>query len=380
MPELVKKAAEVTSVGVQAGEGWLLTAEILEAHRIGLPERDLRAAVRLPAQPCDRPRHVRQDSPPAPGSQHRFHRLRSRRLGGQPAQPHQADDRRRQEGPPRQVRRGRATARRPLHLRRLDLCSGSNRTLRTSFARDVLVRLSAHPAPADSPQGCPLYGSASVRAMLSSQRLRRVAEPETTGRDGRLSVFRIAYCRRSRHARRPARIRHKAMATPRDHVTRTCSTEPNPKHVESLTQVLRDPAAPQRGTGGFGVEIEHLPVHNSDDTAVTYYESRTAWKRCSTASAPYYDEDKEYWENGRFWSDSPAPASAVSLGTRRPGGDVHRHPAQAGRPRTRCTPRSAAKLDPSPRRTRLPTRQLRLPAQIQLTPTCPSTPRTATRR
>ena len=30
MPELVKKADEVTSVGVQAGEGWLLTAEILE--------------------------------------------------------------------------------------------------------------------------------------------------------------------------------------------------------------------------------------------------------------------------------------------------------------------------------------------------------------
>lgn len=28
MPELVKKADEVTSVGVQAGEGWLLTAEI----------------------------------------------------------------------------------------------------------------------------------------------------------------------------------------------------------------------------------------------------------------------------------------------------------------------------------------------------------------
>ena len=30
MPELVKKADEVTSVGVHAGEGWLLTAEILE--------------------------------------------------------------------------------------------------------------------------------------------------------------------------------------------------------------------------------------------------------------------------------------------------------------------------------------------------------------
>ncbi|PLS30119.1 2-hydroxyglutaryl-CoA dehydratase [Bifidobacterium margollesii] len=37
MPELVKKAAEVTSVGVQAGEGWLLTAEILELIESGAP-------------------------------------------------------------------------------------------------------------------------------------------------------------------------------------------------------------------------------------------------------------------------------------------------------------------------------------------------------
>ena len=37
MPELVKKADEVTSVGVQAGEGWLLTAEILELIESGCP-------------------------------------------------------------------------------------------------------------------------------------------------------------------------------------------------------------------------------------------------------------------------------------------------------------------------------------------------------
>ncbi|WP_241520204.1 acyl-CoA dehydratase activase-related protein [Bifidobacterium catulorum] len=37
MAELVKKAAEVTSVGVQAGEGWLLTAEILELIESGAP-------------------------------------------------------------------------------------------------------------------------------------------------------------------------------------------------------------------------------------------------------------------------------------------------------------------------------------------------------
>ena len=37
MPELVKKAAEVTSIGGQAGEGWLLTAEILELIEQGCP-------------------------------------------------------------------------------------------------------------------------------------------------------------------------------------------------------------------------------------------------------------------------------------------------------------------------------------------------------
>ncbi|WP_314688128.1 acyl-CoA dehydratase activase-related protein [uncultured Bifidobacterium sp.] len=37
MPELVRKAQEVTSIGVQAGEGWLLTAEILELVESGCP-------------------------------------------------------------------------------------------------------------------------------------------------------------------------------------------------------------------------------------------------------------------------------------------------------------------------------------------------------
>ncbi|KFI71359.1 activator of 2-hydroxyglutaryl-CoA dehydratase [Bifidobacterium minimum] len=35
MPELVRKAAEVTSIGVQAGEGWLLTGEIIELVESG---------------------------------------------------------------------------------------------------------------------------------------------------------------------------------------------------------------------------------------------------------------------------------------------------------------------------------------------------------
>ena len=47
--------------------------------------------------------------------------------------------------------------------------------------------------------------------------------------------------------------------------------KPNPKHVESLLKFFENGRS-QRGTGGFGVEIEHLPVHNSDDTAVTSYQ------------------------------------------------------------------------------------------------------------
>ena len=35
-------------------------------------------------------------------------------------------------------------------------------------------------------------------------------------------------------------------------------TEPNPKHVESLIKFFES-GCQQRGTGGFGVEIEHLP-------------------------------------------------------------------------------------------------------------------------
>lgn len=47
--------------------------------------------------------------------------------------------------------------------------------------------------------------------------------------------------------------------------------EPNPKHVESLLKFF-EAGRSKRGTGGLGVEIEHLPVHDADDTAVSYYE------------------------------------------------------------------------------------------------------------
>ena len=75
-------------------------------------------------------------------------------------------------------------------------------------------------------------------------------------------------------------------------------TEPNPKHVDSLLKFFENGCS-KRGTGGFGVEIEHLPVHNADDTAVSYYEPNgieTLLRRI----APYYDESKEYWENGHL--------------------------------------------------------------------------------
>ena len=47
--------------------------------------------------------------------------------------------------------------------------------------------------------------------------------------------------------------------------------QPNPRHVRSLVRFFEEGCSAP-GTGGFGVEIEHLPVHNADDTAVTYGE------------------------------------------------------------------------------------------------------------
>lgn len=78
-------------------------------------------------------------------------------------------------------------------------------------------------------------------------------------------------------------------------------TVPNPKHVESLVSFFEHGCS-KRGTGGFGVEIEHLPVRNGTDEAVSYYGSNgdDGIETLLNRIRPFYDEDKEYWENGRL--------------------------------------------------------------------------------
>lgn len=70
----------------------------------------------------------------------------------------------------------------------------------------------------------------------------------------------------------------------------------NEKHVASLLDFF------ERGINsgdqrGFGIEIEHLPVRNSDDTAVAYFD-RNGVETVMNRIRPYYDPAQEYWENG----------------------------------------------------------------------------------
>lgn len=92
--------------------------------------------------------------------------------------------------------------------------------------------------------------------------------------------------------------------------------KPNPKHVESLLKFFENGRS-QRGTGGFGVEIEHLPVHNSDDTAVSYYEPNGI-EALLKRLAPYYDEEKNTGRTAIWWV-SVVPASPFLSS---PGGQV----------------------------------------------------------
>lgn len=72
----------------------------------------------------------------------------------------------------------------------------------------------------------------------------------------------------------------------------------NPKHVRSLLRFFEAGSKPASGCG-FGVEVEHLPVRNGVETAVNYYETNGV-EALLNALRPYYDRDKEYWENGRL--------------------------------------------------------------------------------
>ena len=88
-------------------------------------------------------------------------------------------------------------------------------------------------------------------------------------------------------------------------------TEPNPKHVESLVKFFES-GCQGRGTGGFGVEIEHLPVHNSDDTAVNYYEENGI-EALLNRIRPYYDESKEFpFPSSRVASSNVRSASCIN--------------------------------------------------------------------
>lgn len=72
----------------------------------------------------------------------------------------------------------------------------------------------------------------------------------------------------------------------------------NGKHVASLLRFFESGAKPERDDG-YGVEIEHLPVRNGSDQAVSYAETNgieTLLQRLR----PYYDADKEFVEGGHL--------------------------------------------------------------------------------
>ena len=86
------------------------------------------------------------------------------------------------------------------------------------------------------------------------------------------------------------------MVTPRISYAHLGATV-NPRHLASLVSFFE--AGAKSGPGGFGVEIEHLPVRNGTDEAVNYYEPRGV-ETLLGRLRPNYDVDREYWENGRL--------------------------------------------------------------------------------
>jgi len=88
--ELVEKPKGVISLGAKMGEGWLLTAEMIELVQGGYGNI-VCAALWLPAQPYRGQGHGEQDPCAVPQRQHHPHRLRPQRHPGQSGKPHQAD-------------------------------------------------------------------------------------------------------------------------------------------------------------------------------------------------------------------------------------------------------------------------------------------------
>ena len=87
------------------------------------------------------------------------------------------------------------------------------------------------------------------------------------------------------------------MTTPRISYAHLGATV-NPKHVDSLVAFFAA-GCKQPDTGGFGIEIEHLPVRNGTDLAVNYWEPNGV-ETLLNRLRPYYDANEEYWENGHL--------------------------------------------------------------------------------
>ena len=156
--ELMKKPEGIISLGAKMGEGWLLTAEMIELVEGGCP------ALRLPAQPHRGQGDDQQDPRPAPRSQHHPGGLRPQRHPGQPGKPHQTDAGRGQGEPDQKARRPRrphrrgAGRRRPqtgnkTAGRRVTRRPGKQARCQTACFRNIAQKVPARQAVSASPAG-----------------------------------------------------------------------------------------------------------------------------------------------------------------------------------------------------------------------------------
>ena len=89
--ELVEKPDGVISLGAKMGEGWLLTAEMIELVQGGYGNIVCAQPFGCLPNHIVRQGHGEQDPRPVPQRQHHPHRLRPQRHQGQSGEPHQAD-------------------------------------------------------------------------------------------------------------------------------------------------------------------------------------------------------------------------------------------------------------------------------------------------